>query len=105
MKKNIIKTNMTATVGPYSQAIKADNNITTQTDQIFKNIKAIINAASTTLTDVVRCSCFTKNVNNLDALNVVYAKYFETILPARECAESCNLPKNALIAIHAICHE
>lgn len=123
MKKDTIKTNAApAAVGPYSQAIKMGNllfvsgqiplneqgkivgdDVTTQTKQVLENLKAIINAAGMTLSDVVKCSCFLKNMSDFATFNVVYAEYFGSILPARECVEVARLPKDALVEVSAIC--
>jgi len=125
MKKNIIKTNTApAAVGPYSQAIKTGNllfvsgqipldihgviigdNITIQTRQALNNLKAIIDAAGMALSNVVKCTCFIKSMEDFAAFNAVYSEYFGSILPARECVEVARLPKDVLVEVSAICYE
>jgi 2-iminobutanoate/2-iminopropanoate deaminase len=125
MKKSIIKTNMApAAVGPYSQAIKVGNllfvsgqiplnthgvivgdDVTVQTNQVLSNLKAIIDAAGMTLANVVKCTCFIKNMDDFAAFNAVYTEYFASTLPARECIEVARLPKDTLVEVSAICHE
>ena len=123
MKKDIIKTNAApAAVGPYSQAIKAGDllfvsgqiplnsqgeivgdDVTTQTKQVLNNLKTVVGAAGMTLSDVVKCSCFLKNMGDFIAFNAVYSEFFDSILPARECVEVARLPKDVLVEVSAIC--
>ena len=125
MKKNIIKTDMApAAIGPYSQGIRVGNllfvsgqiplnaqgavvgdNIAAQTNQVLANLKAIIDAAGMALSDVVKCTCFIKNMDDFAGFNAVYSEYFGSILPARECVEVTKLPKDALVEVSVICHK
>ena len=123
MKKKIETPNAPQAIGPYSQAIQAGNflfvsgqvaidpatgdivagGIETQTDRVLKNISAIIEAAGMSLQDVVKCSCFLKNMNDFKAFNAVYENYFGQILPARETVEVARLPKDVQVEVSAIC--
>lgn len=108
-------------IGPYSQAQKVGNfvftsgqipinpatgnieaqGITEQTDQVCKNLAAVLEAAGTTLTNVVKTTCFLSEMSDFAAFNEVYAKYF-TGKPARSCVAVKTLPKNVLCEVEAI---
>jgi 2-iminobutanoate/2-iminopropanoate deaminase len=122
--KTMIKTDKApAAIGPYSQAIKngnflfisgqipldpstnniIGNEIKAQTRQVLQNLSAIIEAAGMQLENVVKCSCFLKDMNDFTNFNNIYADFFGTVLPARECVEVARLPKDVLVEISAIC--
>ena len=123
MKKKIETPNAPQAIGPYSQAIQAGNflfvsgqiaidpasgdivtgGIEAQTDRVLKNVTAIIEAAGMSLQDVVKCSCFLKDMNDFAAFNAIYANYFGQILPARETVEVARLPKDVQVEVSAIC--
>jgi 2-iminobutanoate/2-iminopropanoate deaminase len=110
-------------IGPYSQAIRngdllfvsgqiamdpqtgnlIEGDIEAQADQVLKNIAAIIDAAGMSLQDVVKCTCFLKDMNDFVKFNAVYEKYFGQILPAREAVEVARLPKDVMVEVSAIC--
>ncbi len=110
-----------AAIGPYSQAYTTGNLIYTsgqlgvnpqtgafdsetiegQTQQSIKNIEAILTAAGTDLTKVIKTTCFLQNISDFAAFNAEYEKYF-TGKPARSCVEVAALPKNALVEIEVI---
>jgi len=123
IKKEIIKTQKApSAIGPYSQAIKAgnllflsgqisinpdtnefiDGDIEVQTEQVLKNIKAILEAGGSSLEDVVKVAIYLQDIKDFALVNKIYSKYFEKSLPARVCVEISNLPKNARIEIEAI---
>jgi len=123
IKKEIIKTEKApSAIGSYSQAIRVENllflsgqisinpetneftndDIEIQTEQVLKNIKAILEAGNSSLEDVVKVTIYLKNVKDFALVNKIYSKYFGDILPARACVEVSNLPKNAKIEIDAI---
>ncbi|HEC8325112.1 MULTISPECIES: RidA family protein [Providencia] len=110
-------------IGPYSQARKVGNSvyisgccpfhhedgsvvgadITTQTNQVMKNLKAVVEAAGYSMDDVVKTTCFISDMNNFITFNGVYQSYFsEGIYPARSCVEVSRLPKDVLIEVEAI---
>lgn len=122
IKKEIIKTQKAPlAIGPYSQAVKAgnllfisgqvsinpktnefvDSDIETQTEQVLKNIKAILEAGGSSLEDVVKVTIYLRNIEDFTLVNKIYSKYFEDSLPARACIEVSNLPKNAKVEIEA----
>ena len=121
MKEVISTSNAPAAVGPYSQAVKVENrlfcsgqialdpasgvlagsDITSQSEQVMKNISAVLVASGATLDDVVKTSCFLADINDFAAFNAVYAKYF-TGRPARSCVAAAALPKGALVEVEVI---
>ena len=108
-------------IGPYSQGIILGNlvfasgqtpisvgigavvgsNVTEQTVQVIKNLKAVLEAAGSSLANVVKTTCFLTDMNDFAAFNEVYAKHF-TGKPARTTVAVKQLPKNALVEIEAI---
>jgi 2-iminobutanoate/2-iminopropanoate deaminase len=123
MKKIIATKDAPQAMGPYSQAIRhgdllfvsgqiamdpqtgnlIEGDIEAQTEQVLKNIAVIIDAAGMSLQDVVKCSCFLKDMNDFARFNAVYEKYFGQILPAREAVEVARLPKDVMVEVSAIC--
>lgn len=108
-------------IGPYSQAIKVGNlvftsgqipinpatgaveaaTIETQTEQVCKNISAVLTAAGSSLEKVVKTVCFLSSMDDFAAFNAVYSKYF-TGKPARSCVAVKTLPKNVLVEVDTI---
>jgi 2-iminobutanoate/2-iminopropanoate deaminase len=123
MNEKIATPNAPQAIGPYSQAIRLgdflfvsgqiaidpqtadiiEGDIEAQTEQVLKNIAAIIEAAGMSLQDVVKCTCFLKDMNDFVRFNGVYENYFGEILPARETVEVARLPKDVLVEVSAIC--
>ena len=123
MKKKIATPNAPQAIGPYSQAIQhgdflfvsgqiaidpqtgdiIEGDIEAQTEQVLKNVAAIIDAAGMSLQDVVKCSCFLKDMNDFVKFNAVYENYFGESLPARETVEVSRLPKDVRVEVSAIC--
>jgi 2-iminobutanoate/2-iminopropanoate deaminase len=108
-------------IGPYSQGIIIGNmfyssgqipltadgvlvegDIKAQTHQVFKNLKAVLEAAGASLETVVKTTVFIKDMNDFNALNEVYGQYFSTHKPARSCVEVARLPKDVLVEIEVI---
>ncbi len=122
MKKVITSKNAPAPIGPYNQAILAGNtlyvsgqialdpvsgnmvnaDIVTETTQVMKNLKAILEEAGADFTKVVKCSIFVKDLNNFATINKVYGEYFVSDAPARETVEVARLPKDANVEISCI---
>lgn len=108
-------------VGPYSQAIVSGNlvftsgqipidpatgavvegDISAQAEQSCKNIGEVLKASGADFEDVVKTTCFLKDMNDFAAFNAVYAKYF-TGKPARSCVAVRELPKGALVEVEAV---
>ena len=119
---NVIHTpSAPAAIGPYSQAIVVNGLVYTsgqiaidpatgnidaqgieaQTEQVIQNLSAVLQAAGSDLTQVVKTTCFLQRMSDFAAFNAVYGKYF-TGKPARSCVEVSALPKNALVEIEAV---
>lgn len=110
-----------AAIGPYSQAIVSHGMIYTsgqiaidpatntvkgttieeQTEQIMKNIQAILEEASSGFDMAVKTTCFLADMNDFAAFNEIYGKYF-TSLPARSCVAVKSLPKGVLAEVEVI---
>ena len=108
-------------IGPYSQAITAGNlvftsgqiplnpesgaidavGITAQTEQVMKNLGAVLSAAGSSFEKAVKTTCFLADISDFAAFNEVYAKYF-TEKPARSCVAVKDLPKGALVEVEVI---
>lgn len=122
MKKIIQSQNAPAPIGPYSQAVMANgmlfvsgqialdpvsgamNNtdIVQETQQVMKNLEAILKEAGTGFDKVVKSTIFVKDLNNFTTVNQVYGEYFKTNPPARETVEVARLPKDAGVEISVI---
>jgi 2-iminobutanoate/2-iminopropanoate deaminase len=122
MKKVINTKNAPKAIGPYSQAILSGNtlycsgqiainpdtgnlvieNITAETNQVMKNILALLKAADMNFENVVKCSIFMIDMNDYSAVNQVYAKCFSQNPPAREAVQVSVLPKNVNVEISII---
>ena len=123
MKREVVSTNdAPKAIGPYSQAIKANGflfcsgqipanpetgelvsgSITEQTHQCLKNLKAIIEAAGSSMGSVVKVSVFLKNMDDFGEMNAEYAKWFPVDPPARAAVEVARLPKDVGVEIEAI---
>ena len=119
--KEIKTNNAPAAIGPYSQAIVAGNLVFTsgqipinpatgaieavtiqeQTEQVCKNIQAVLEASGSSLEKVVKTVCFLADMSDFAAFNEVYAKYF-TGKPARSCVAVKTLPKNVLVEVDTV---
>ena len=72
-----------------------------QTRRVCENLKAVLEAAGTSLENVVKTNCFLKDINDFAAFNAVYAEYF-TGKPARSCVGGLQIPKGALVEVEVI---
>lgn len=108
-------------IGPYSQAVKANSLLFTsgqiainpatntveaktieeQTTQVCENLKAVVEAAGTDMSKVVKTVCFLADINDFGAFNEIYGKYF-TSKPARSCVAVKDLPKGVLCEVELI---
>lgn len=122
MTKRIINTDKSpVAIGPYSQGTvvggflftsgqlpinpqngEVPSTIEAQTIQVMDNLKAIIEAAGSTMQHVAKCTVYLQNFEDFKAMNQIYATYFPTNPPARACVEVSKMAKNALIEIDAI---
>ena len=122
MKRIIHTPNAPAAVGPYSQAVEAngtlfismqiaidpaigkivDGGIKEQSQQVMKNILAILREAGYSLDDVVKSTCTLDNMDNFKAMNEVYGEYYSENPPARAAYQVCKLPLGAMVGIETI---
>ncbi len=126
MSKAVVQTNQApAAIGPYSQGIRVGNLVFTagqialdpatglvvapgiaeQTSQVMKNLKAILEAAGSSLAQVVKATVFLKDFNDFAAMNAVYGSYLApegVAAPARSTVEVSRLPKDVLVEIELI---
>ena len=121
--KNVISTDKApAAIGPYSQAIEVNGMVftsgvipivpetgeliggdaATQADQAFKNLSNLLEAAGSSMANVVKTVVFISDMNEFGNINEVYAKYFPAPYPARSCVQVARLPKDVAIEIEAI---
>jgi 2-iminobutanoate/2-iminopropanoate deaminase len=121
--KEIITTKKASkAIGPYSQAVLVNgtlyssgqiaidpqtnllvlDDIESETHQVMKNLKAILEAANMDFSNVVKCTIFLKDMNQYSSINEVYQKYFKQNPPAREAVQVSELPKSVNIEISAI---
>jgi 2-iminobutanoate/2-iminopropanoate deaminase len=122
MSKQVISTEAApAAIGPYSQAILVDGllfasgqiplspetgavvqgGIKEQAEQVMKNIQAVLKAAGSDFSQVVKTTCFLTNMDNFAAFNEVYSQYF-TGKPARSCVAVSALPRGVLVEVEVI---
>lgn len=123
MHKEVITTeNAPAAVGPYSQAIGigdllytagqvpldkntgklVDGGIQEQAQQALENLKAVLEAAGSSLDNVVKTTVFLQNIDDYAAVNEVYGRYFDKRAPARSAVAVAALPLGALVEIEAV---
>ena len=119
--KQISTDNAPAAFGPYSQGFVSGNilfsagqipldpatgeivgtDITAQTEQVMKNLGAILEAAGSSYEKTLKTTCFLSDMGDFGAFNEVYGKYF-TGKPARSCVAVKTLPKNVLVEVEVI---
>ncbi len=123
MDKQIISTEKApAAIGPYSQAVKVGNLVFTSgqipldpvtgdlinddvkkaAERSLENVKAVLEAAGTSMDKVVKTVVFLKDMDDFAAVNEVYGEYFTADQPARSCLAVSKLPKDSLVEIEAI---
>ena len=73
-----------------------------QTEQVLKNLSAVLEAAGTNLNNVVKTTVFLADMNDFAAMNEVYARYFNENKPARATVQAARLPKDARVEIECI---
>ena len=121
--KDVVKTERAPkAIGPYSQAIKAGGflfasgqipidpqtgqfvagGIAEQTEQVIKNLSAVLEAGGSDLDQVVKTTVFLADMNEFAAMNEVYGRFFSVNPPARATVEAARLPRDARVEIEAI---
>jgi 2-iminobutanoate/2-iminopropanoate deaminase len=124
-KQAVSTKNAPTAIGPYSQAVRVgdflytsgqvaldpasgalvDGGVEAQTTRVLENLKAVLEAAGTSLKNVVKTTVFLKNMGDFAAMNAIYATYFaqdSVVAPARSTVEVARLPKDALVEIEVI---
>lgn len=121
MKKEIKTDLAPKAIGPYSQAIVANgivfasgqiaidpatgeipqSGVEEQTRQVLSNLKAVLEAAGSSLDKTVKCTVFLQDLNDYAAMNAVYAEYFTSPFPARAAVQVARLPRDAKVEIEA----
>lgn len=123
MKKIIFTDKAPAPIGPYNQAVLSGNtlytsgqialhpktgeliieDIETETKQVMENMKAVLDAAGMSFSNVVKSTIFISNMDDFARINSVYGSYFsEETAPARETVQVARLPKNVNVEISMI---
>ena len=123
MRREIITTDRIApSVGPFSAAVRAGDllllsgqvaldpatgklvagDIGAQTEQIFANISAVLDAAGKSFDDVMKTTVYLADMKDLGAMNTVYARYFQTPYPARTTIQAAGLPLGAAVEIEVV---
>ena len=121
--KNVIHTELApAAVGPYSQAISANNFLFTsgqipinpatgkidattieeQTEQVMQNLRCVLAEGGVSFDHVIKTTCFLADMNDFAAFNSVYGKYFPENAPARSCVQGAALPMGAKVEVEVI---
>jgi 2-iminobutanoate/2-iminopropanoate deaminase len=121
-KRVVAASNAPAAIGPYSQAIVAGGFVFTsgqipldpktgavagdaiaaQTDQVMRNLGAVLEASGSSLARIVRTTCFLRDLNDFDGFNQVYARYFSGDPPARSTVQVARLPKDVLVEVDCV---
>ena len=122
MKEVVSTDKAPGAIGPYSQAIKAGGmifcsgqipidpatgefvagGVAEQTEQVFKNLIAVLEAGGSNLDGVVKTTVFLADMNDFAAMNEVYARYFDSNKPARATVQAGRLPRDAKVEIDCI---
>jgi 2-iminobutanoate/2-iminopropanoate deaminase len=123
IKTEVIATeNAPGAIGPYSQAVRAGNMVfcsgqipidpatgefvsndtAEQTEQVLKNLSAVLEAAGTSLNNVVKTTVFLADMNDFTAMNEIYSKFFSENKPARATIQAARLPKDARVEIECV---
>lgn len=122
MKEIISTENAPGAIGPYSQAIKTggmifcsgqipidpatgefvSDSVAEQTEQVLKNLNAVLEAAGAGLNNVVKTTVFLADMNDFVAMNEVYARFFRENKPARATVQAARLPRDAKVEIECI---
>ncbi|HEX5876664.1 MAG TPA: RidA family protein [Pyrinomonadaceae bacterium] len=122
MRQRVQTDNAPAAIGPYSQAIKAGGfvfvsgqvgfdpktgefvpgGVAEQTEQVLKNVSAVLEAAGSSLDRVVKTTVFLADMKEFSAMNEVYAKFFSDPPPARATVAAAGLPRDARVEIEVV---
>ncbi len=122
MMETVSTENAPGAIGPYSQAVKTgslvfcsgqipidpttnefvSDDVAEQTEQVLKNLSAVLKAAGTDLNKVVKTTVFLADMNDFAAMNEIYAQFFDMNKPARATVQAARLPRDARVEIECI---
>lgn len=123
MEKRIVKTDEAPLpIGPYSQAVVAQGfvyvagqvaldpktgqlvpgDVRVQTKRVMENLKAILEAAGSSMEKVVKTTVFLRDLNDFGAMNEIYGQYFQENPPARSTVQVARLPREAAVEIEVV---
>jgi 2-iminobutanoate/2-iminopropanoate deaminase len=122
MKERVETDSAPKAIGPYSQAIRSgglifasgqipldpqsgqivEGDIAVQTERVLSNLKAVLEAAGSSLERIVKTTVFLADLNDFGGMNETYARFFPGVPPARSTVEVARLPRDARIEIDAI---
>lgn len=122
MKQIITTPAAPAAIGPYSQAVVyedlvfcsgqipldpatgqlVEGGVAIQTEQVIKNLRAVLEAAGSSLANVLKTTVFLKNLSDFGEMNEVYGRYFSESAPARATVEAARLPRDVQVEIEAV---
>lgn len=123
MTKRVIKTEQAPpAIGPYSQAIVANGlvfaagqipldprtgqsvpgDVRVQTKRVMENLKAVLDAAGSSMDKVVKTTVFLRDLNDFGAMNEIYGEYFQENPPARSTIQVAKLPRDAAVEIDVV---
>jgi len=122
MKEIVTTENAPGAIGPYSQAIKVNGlvfcsgqipidpgtgefvagGVSEQTEQVLKNLSAVLEAAGTSIENVIKTTVFLADINDFAAMNEVYGRFFDKNKPARATVQAARLPRDARVEIECI---
>ncbi len=122
MKREIKSGRAPQAIGPFSQAIESNGfvfasgqialdpktgelnsgSIEEQTRIVLNNLKAVFDAAETSLDNVVKCNVYLQDMNDYSGMNTVYGEFFSSPFPARAAVQVARLPKDVKVEIEAI---
>ena len=121
-KETVSTENAPGAIGPYSQAVKTGDmvfcsgqipidpgtgefvsgGVGEQTEQVLRNLSAVLKAAGTSLENVVKTTVFLADMEDFAAMNEVYSRYFDANKPARATVQAARLPRDAKVEIECI---
>lgn len=121
MRETISTDRAPAAIGPYAQAVRVgdllftsgqvplrpdgsllEGDVRAQTEQVLRNLQAVLEAGGSSLSGVVKCTCFLADMNDFAAMNEVYSTFFGSEPPARSAVEVARLPRDVRVEIEAV---